>query len=68
MPRDVRTRWNSTYDLLVFALQYRLAIDNIAGNKVANLRKYELSDQEWELTEHLCNVLKVCYCGDHPSV
>ena len=63
MPRDVRTRWNSTYDLLVFALLYRRAIDDVAGNKAANLRKYELSDEEWELTQRLCNMLKVHYCG-----
>ncbi|KAK7040039.1 hypothetical protein R3P38DRAFT_2514150, partial [Favolaschia claudopus] len=23
MPRDVRTRWNSTYDMLCFAVKYR---------------------------------------------
>ena len=59
MPRDVRTRWNSTYDLLLFALQYRAAIDDVAGNKVANLRRYELSDLEWETAQQLCDVLKV---------
>jgi hypothetical protein len=47
MPRDVRTRRNSTFDMLEFALQYRIAIDNITGNKTANLRRYELSEAEW---------------------
>lgn len=27
MPRDVATRWNSTFDMLDFALRYREAID-----------------------------------------
>ena len=59
MPRDVTTRWNSTFDMLAFALQYRKAIDDIAGNKSTNLRQYELSDDEWRIAEQLCDTLKV---------
>lgn len=59
MPRDVATRWNSTFDMLTFALQYRIAIDEIAGNKVANLRQYELNDEEWRIAEQLHDTLKV---------
>ncbi|KAJ7849523.1 hypothetical protein B0H14DRAFT_2236513, partial [Mycena olivaceomarginata] len=33
IPRDVRTRWNSTYDMLRFAEQYREVIDAITSNK-----------------------------------
>ena len=59
MPRDVRTRWNSTYDMLRFALQYRAAIDDIAGNKLSNLHRYELGDEDWVIVEQLCETLKV---------
>ena len=42
MPRDVVTRWNSTYRMLDFALKYREAIDQITGDRSAELRKLEL--------------------------
>ncbi|KAL1686623.1 hypothetical protein GGG16DRAFT_41121, partial [Schizophyllum commune] len=32
LPRDVRTRWNSTYDMLVSALEHRDAIDKMFKN------------------------------------
>ncbi|KAJ6597666.1 hypothetical protein DFH09DRAFT_895554, partial [Mycena vulgaris] len=33
IPCDVRTRWNSTYDMLYFAQNYRAAIDAITSEK-----------------------------------
>jgi hypothetical protein len=59
MPCDVATCWNSTFDMLEFALQYQKAIDDIAGNKAASLRKYKLSKDEWWIAEQLCATLKV---------
>lgn len=57
MPRDVTTCWNSTYDMLIFALEYRQAIDEITGDR--DMRKYELDENEWELVDQLCNLLEV---------
>lgn len=51
------TRWNSTYEMLVFALEYRKPIDKISGDK--EMRKYELDEKEWELVRQLCDVLEV---------
>ena len=59
MPRDVLTRWNSTYDMLEFAVEYREAIDSITGNQRMKLRQYELSEEDWEIAMKLHDVLKV---------
>jgi hypothetical protein len=32
MPQDVSTCWNSTFDMLDFALQYHVAIDAMTAN------------------------------------
>jgi hypothetical protein len=58
MPRDVATRWNSTFDMLDFALEYRLPIDEMTSNRDLNLRKYELQDDEWMAAENLRDTLK----------
>jgi hypothetical protein len=46
IPRDVATRWNSTYDMLRFALEYRKAIDILTADRNNDLRSYELSERE----------------------
>ena len=61
MPRDVTTRWNSTYDMLKFACTYREAIDKITDDRSMKLRDYELKDQEWKIVEELRDSLKVCF-------
>lgn len=59
MPRDVRTRWNLTYDMLKFALEYKVAIVKITGELEMNLRKFELTEEEWALAAQLADALKV---------
>jgi hypothetical protein len=59
MPRDVSTCWNSTYDMLDFALAYRSAINTITATCDYNLRKYELLPVEWKIMTELRDVLKV---------
>jgi hypothetical protein len=59
MPRDVSTRWNSTYDMLRFAYKYREAIDRITGERSLKLRDYEVSEAEWDIVKQLKDCLKV---------
>ena len=44
--------------MLVFALEYRKAIDKMSENR--DMRKYELLEDKWELVQQLCDVLEVC--------
>jgi hypothetical protein len=59
MPRDVSTRWNSTYDMLSFAVKYRVALDIITGDREMKLRQYEMDDEEWHIAQQLCDVLDI---------
>ena len=59
MPWDVSTRWNSTYDMLEFAIRYCVAIDAMTAVREYDLRKYELLSTEWKIATELQDVLKV---------
>ena len=59
MPCDVSMRWNSTFDMLSFAIDYQKALVKIAGEMGMNLHMYELNKNEWKLAGQLCEALKV---------
>ncbi|KAF8194530.1 hypothetical protein BJ912DRAFT_175477 [Pholiota molesta] len=44
------TRWNSTFDMLNFALEYRKAIQNLTGDEDLSLEKYKLTRNEFSRT------------------
>ena len=53
MPWDVSMWWNSTFDMLEFTIQYRIAIDAMTAVWEFNLHKYELAPTEWNTTVEL---------------
>ena len=59
MPRDVSIQWNSTYDMLKFAMFYREPIDKITDEHAMKLHDYELKDHKWKIVEELQDCLKV---------
>jgi hypothetical protein len=59
MPRDVTTRWNSTFDMLDFAVEHITAINIITADH--KLRDYELSEGDWGIARQLRDVLKVFF-------
>ncbi|KAJ6525555.1 hypothetical protein DFH09DRAFT_936571, partial [Mycena vulgaris] len=58
MPRDVATRWNSTHNMLEFAVNYSAVIDDMTGGRDNPLRKFELTLAEWRIARDLVKVLK----------
>jgi len=52
-------RWNSTFDMLKFAIRYRIAIDAMTAVREYDLHKYELGSAEWNIAKELREVLKV---------
>ena len=56
VPRDVSTCWNSTYDMLEFAIDAMTAVRDF------DLCQYELLPTEWDIAAKLRDVLKVCDC------
>ena len=59
MPRDVATRWNSTFDLLEYALKHRKVVELLTQRRELGLRKFKLADDEWVVVGQLHSVLKV---------
>jgi hypothetical protein len=59
MPQDVSTCWNSTYDMLSFAVEYRVALDIIMGDHEMKLRQYEMDDEEWHIATQLRDILNI---------
>ena len=49
IPCDVKTHWNSTFDMVKMAFKSHPAIDDITANKSLKFHKYELDDDIWKV-------------------
>ena len=67
MPRDVSMRWNSTFDMVDFAIDYQPAIDAITSNRDMKMRSLELDTPEWAIAKELRDTLKACVRVFHLS-
>jgi hypothetical protein len=59
IPQDVQTRWNSTYDMLIFTYKHQKAFDNFTGDRGNDLHQFELKENDWGLVKQLCDILEV---------
>ncbi|KAF7300003.1 hypothetical protein MKEN_01322600 [Mycena kentingensis (nom. inval.)] len=58
LPRDVKTRWNSTFDLINTLLQYKRAVQQFTASADHGLRVYEIDSEEWTALADLRDVLQ----------
>ncbi len=59
IPRDVPTRWNSTYNMAVTTVEYQDVYKRITADSELGLRVFELNRREWTILKQLRDVLKV---------
>jgi hypothetical protein len=57
--RDIITQWNSTFDMLDFAIKHITTVNAITSDRDIKLRQYKLSEDEWDVAHQLWDVLKV---------
>ena len=58
-PCDVLTQWNSTYDILCFAVEYHQPIESLTSDHKNNLCMFELNKNEWSIAQQLKDILEV---------
>ncbi|KIM65635.1 hypothetical protein SCLCIDRAFT_112359, partial [Scleroderma citrinum Foug A] len=59
MPCNVPTWWNSSADMVEFALEYHEPLNAMMQKRDLGLRSLELSDEEWRALKELHAVLKI---------
>ena len=56
---DVSTWWNSTFDMLNFAVDNKAAINKLTGDQSMELQTFELHNSDWEIARQLHNTLQI---------
>jgi hypothetical protein len=60
---SVSTRWNSEKTCIESHVQKRPAVKQLTADRDLSLKKYQLTDPQWELAEQLVSELKVRLCA-----
>ncbi|KAJ3831396.1 hypothetical protein F5878DRAFT_549610, partial [Lentinula raphanica] len=58
IPRDVATRWNSTFDMLTAFLRLKEHIVQFLDRSSNGLSDYALDEEEWDAIKDLVSILK----------
>ena len=58
LPLDVPTRWNSTYEMLSYAIYYRSAFERLLFLNMGKYEKCSPTDEDWDMAEALCKCLQ----------
>ncbi|KAF9518563.1 hypothetical protein BS47DRAFT_1289453, partial [Hydnum rufescens UP504] len=58
LARDVRTRWNSTNDMLASVLEYHAVVEAMTQSHENGLCDFELLDEDWDIITQLKEVFK----------
>ena len=61
LPRDVATRWNSTYDMLAAFLEMKEPVSQFLDRSSNRMAEFLLDNDEWTAIEGLVSALKVCH-------
>jgi hypothetical protein len=65
LSRRCATRWNTEYDSLDTALILEKPVRKLLKDKDLNLKPYKLTDDQWDLSADLRDVLEVCFFFYH---
>ncbi|KAF5364882.1 hypothetical protein D9757_015275 [Collybiopsis confluens] len=74
LPRDVSTRWNSTYDMLNAFQSMRPQVTQFVGSNSNGLAEFQVGEEEWESINGLTAALKllkdatIWFSGNSPTV
>ena len=68
---DVKTRWNSTYDMIAVALRTRMSLMDLVSKPENELSGFSFDEKEWNTLLHLKDILEpfkkatLDLCGDN---